>query len=624
MAQLDLVFSLDERAPLELVFNDDGSAPAQEYTLHSAGQITGLRGHAALHVGHRLHSAGVLTGLRGHCTLGYDSNVDRPLFGRGQARWQRAEPIAAPVRTHYQLSEPLYVGGRALWQPAQPILAGARNHWQRSIELAAGGQARWQYAKQIAALAQARFQHTIELSTSARQHWQLAQQLAILARARFQYVISLEMGASARWQFALPILAAGSARAQRAMPLYGLNQAWWQVARVPPPGSSPKPPKPLDWCYVPANPIELVFEHDDRPPLDLLFWCERHDDGPPDPPATIIVPARRVYIVLNEIEVRRVDGNIPLPTIEASLSIDKDSWTWQMSATMHRAALPNLAPARFGEPVEIEFKVNGAPYRMMVESVQREWQHPTQRIVVKGRGKNAVLDAPYAPSLNFTNSSARTAQQLMVDALTINGVSIGWDVDFGLVDWLVPAGAWVHQGSYISAVTAIAAAAGGYVQPHPTEKILRILPNYPVAPWDWGGIVPNIELPMNPVEVESVEWITKPNYNQVHLMGEVGGAFAEVYRGGTARDLAAEMVVDPLITHADVARQRGRAILSDTGHQAMVRWSLPVLPETGLIMPGQFVRREHEGEVFQGYVRSLNMNWDRPTLRQVIEVQAHG
>ena len=84
------------------------------------------------------------------------------------------------------------------------------------------------------------------------------------------------------------------------------------------------------------------------------------------------------------------------------------------------------------------------------------------------------------------------------------------------------------------------------------------------------------------------------------------------------------MVVDPLLTHADAARQRGRALLSDTGHQTLVSWSLPVLPETGLIMPGKFVRREHEGEVFQGYVRRLNVNWSRPTLRQVIEVQCHG
>lgn len=44
----------------------------------------------------------------------------------------------------------------------------------------------------------------------------------------------------------------------------------------------------------------------------------------------------------------------------------------------------------------------------------------------------------------------------MDDALMINGVGIGWTLDFGLTDWLVPAGAWSHTGSHIEAVARVA------------------------------------------------------------------------------------------------------------------------------------------------------------------------
>ena len=330
--------------------------------------------------------------------------------------------------------------------------------------------------------------------------------------------------------------------------------------------------------------------------------------------------------MINDIELRRVDGNLPLPAYTMAMSLDADSWTWQWSATLHKAALPLLAPARSGEPVEVEVKVNGVPYRLLVESVRRSRQFAQTRIEVSGRGTAALLDAPYAATQQFGNPSGpRSAQQLMLDVLTLNGVSIGWAVDWGLTDWQVPAGAWSHQGTYITALNAIAQAAGGYLQPHATARTLRVLPRYPVAPWEWGTLAPDIELPMDPVSVEGVEWVKKPDYTRVYVSGEgATGVLARITRTGTAGDELAPMVTDALITHADAARQRGRAILSDTGAQAMVSLTLPVLPATGLILPGKFIRRTDGAEVLQGYVRGMSLAWDRPRMRQTLEVQTHG
>ena len=83
------------------------------------------------------------------------------------------------------------------------------------------------------------------------------------------------------------------------------------------------------------------------------------------------------------------------------------------------------------------------------------------------------------------------------------------------------------------------------------------------------------------------------------------------------------MVTDPLITHADAARQRGLAILSDSGHQARITLKLPVLAETGLIKPGQFVRYVDGPTTRLGLVRSTALEWQFPKMRQSISLETH-
>ena len=47
-----------------------------------------------------------------------------------------------------------------------------------------------------------------------------------------------------------------------------------------------------------------------------------------------------------------------------------------------------------------------------------------------------------------------------------------------------------------------------------------------------------------------------------------------------------------------------------------------VLPETGVILPGQFVRYVGP-ETVTGIVRSTSINWTAPKLRQTLEVETH-
>lgn len=354
-------------------------------------------------------------------------------------------------------------------------------------------------------------------------------------------------------------------------------------------------------------------------------WGVVVPDGTPptDENGTVIVPVRSVYVTINSLSLITVPGGDVLPAAAFTLSLDADSWTWQWSATLQAAALPFITPGPGGDPAELQASINGQPIRLTVDAYARERRFGSTRINVRGRGRAAILDAPYAPVMNFSSSFDRTAQQLANQALTISGVGIGWDVDWQLTDWMVPANTWVHQGSYIAALLDIAEAGGGYVQPHDTAATLRILPRYPAAPWEWALHTPDEELPASVVSVEATDWVRKAAYNRVYASGTTTGVRGQVTRTGTAGNVAAPPVMHPLITHADAARQRGLAVLADTGSQALISLRLPVLEGTGLIKPGTLVRYIDAGVPRLGLSRSLQVDWQAPTLRQTIELETH-
>jgi hypothetical protein len=483
---------------------------------------------------------------------------------------------------------------------------------------------RWQSGTPVQAATRLVHQVCTPVEMSKAVAWQDATQQAVSLLAPHQVAHGMQVAPVLRLQQGQTLARTLLAPHQAATPAQRALVARWQQARDIPAGLS---------VYVPPGGEDGEGREIS---LDMVFACPAYAGGPINmvfgrvcgavepggPPALVVVPIRSLYMTLNTILLRRVAGNIELPATGFQMSIDADSWTWNWSANVQGRALELLAPEA-GEPVELEAIINGVAYRLASEDVGRQRRFGRSELAVSGRGLAAELDAPYALTQNFSNAADRTAQQLAIEALMVNGVGIGWSVDWGLTDWLVPAGAWSHQGSHMSAVNAIAAAAGGYVQPHRTARTLRVLPRYPSAPWDWASVTPDFELPSAPVVVEGIKWLTRPAYNRVHVSGEAVGVLGEVTRGGTAGDVSAPMVVDPLITHADAARQRGLSILGNTGGQAIVSLSLPVLAETGLILPGQFVRYVDGATDRMGLVRGSSLDWDRPKLRQTLTLETH-
>lgn len=396
--------------------------------------------------------------------------------------------------------------------------------------------------------------------------------------------------------------------------LAGLGQAGMGSPPVP----QPKPDIPVAEVVS----TQILFECHPISGAPALVFGGKSTRGS-DRAGTTIIPVRRVYFVINNASLRRLDGQIELPVLNMTLSLDTDSWTWGLNAVLSGEALPALLPAQDYQPVTLEAEVNGQQWQFLLERISRSRTFGKSEIRIQCRGNTAVLDAPYAPVQSFNNTAARTARQLMQDVLTRNGAGLGWDVEWGLQDWLVPAGVFSHQGSYVSALQQIAKSAGGYLQPHPTRKLIRALPRYPAPPWQWDSIVPDYHVLADITAQETLQWLEKPAYNRVFVSGQEAGILGQVSRSGTAGDVIAPMVVDALITDATVARQRGTAILSDTGRQMEVSLRLPVLKETGVIVPGAFVQYQDAQIARRGLVRSVQIEASLPEVWQTIGVQTY-
>lgn len=83
------------------------------------------------------------------------------------------------------------------------------------------------------------------------------------------------------------------------------------------------------------------------------------------------------------------------------------------------------------------------------------------------------------------------------------------------------------------------------------------------------------------------------------------------------------MVVDPLITDKPAGDQRGAYVLADTGAQIELGLRMPVLPSTGIIMPGSLVSYNDGDQDYMGLVRSVVLEASFPELWQIIGVETH-
>lgn len=340
-------------------------------------------------------------------------------------------------------------------------------------------------------------------------------------------------------------------------------------------------------------------------------------------PCGDVPPRLRVYWVFNMISVVRLPDRVPVPCEQIALSVDYDSWAWDVRLVLHdRTALQLVAPDGSG-PKEIEVTANGYTWTALVERYEEDRRFGRAAYVVSGRSRSAYLAAPYASARSYEETAARNAQQLAVAELGASGWSLTWDV----VDWLVPAGAYTYRDlTPVQAIAKIAAAVGAKVQTDLAADTLRVLSRYPVSPWDWATADPDATLTASVMTRMGLTWQPQPAWNGVYVSGETQGVLCHVKRTGSDGTPYHPMLLDPLITHVDAGRERGRVILAGGGNQALVTIELPLFaaPQPpGLLTPGTLVEVQDGVETWRGLVTAVRVAGTLRRLTQTVEVERH-
>jgi hypothetical protein len=618
---VDLRFDRPASTDANLLFGESFVAPRNDVTVLAT--LPGLTVQVRLRPVVTLSAVAILPGITFTAEVRYESHAQRPTVSRTSHLWQVARLTENGAQQGQQDAAATPAGWDAAWRRTTaapqgiehslpPVLKSAPEqrlaHHQDAMPLRDATWFAHHDGTRRDLACRGQHQNAAPMRDSTRFSHQDGDRAKRAGRiSAWQVARRLGQGQGTDFQSARPSPMAWRVRYQDAVP--------------PPPGISiwviPEPPAPSP-CYAPSP--RLLFNALSATDGSLLFVCDNNiqpGEGP------VVVPIRRVYFVINNVTLHRLPDGLPVPVFSLSLSLDAASWTWGFDAQLPAAAESLIAPGSNGGPVELVASVNGTTFRVLAESISRERIFGDASIRISGRGRNAVLAAPYAPVMTFRNSEARTARQLMDDVLTLNGIPLGWNIDWSLTDWNVPSGVFTQQGTWMEALVAIAGAAGGYLLPHPSDQTIRVRHRYPVAPWDWGTVTPDFVLPVDAVSRESLRWVEKPAYNRVFVSGQDVGVLGQVTRTGTAGDVLAPMVVDALITEAAAARQRGITVLADTGHQIEVSLRLPVLADTGIIQPGAFVEY-HDGSATRlGIVRSTQVEAGMPEVWQTLGVESH-
>lgn len=300
-------------------------------------------------------------------------------------------------------------------------------------------------------------------------------------------------------------------------------------------------------------------------------------------------PSRRVYIVINTIDVVRLPDRLPIAVQSVEISGGIGAFGYDLQMTLADTSHLELLRMTESGPAEVEVAMNGYLWTFLIESHTREraWSNEqglVRTVSLSGRSRTALLAGPYAPARTTVSSFDRLAQQLVDEELE----DTGYTADYAALNWVVPAGAWFYEATTpMDAIARVASASGAVVLSDPADKAIHILPRYPVSPWDWTSTAPDRELVDDVILSEAVNVRSVPKYDAVVVSGELAGkgVLVRVVRTGEAGTVYAQQATDPLINTVAVATERGRNILSDRGEQEQIDLTVPLFPITSPLGP---------------------------------------
>ncbi|MDF1691781.1 MAG: hypothetical protein P1U47_05385 [Zhongshania sp.] len=362
------------------------------------------------------------------------------------------------------------------------------------------------------------------------------------------------------------------------------------------------------WDRKPRVGTELVWDYDQEPPL-------------PDKDPADIPEIKESYLYMNASSLKKMPEGIPLEFADLQISLDIDSFSWAMSATiLNQASMNQIKPGPSG-PVEVEAKVNNKAWRFMIERYTVTSKHPKTAYKVSGSSLTQLLAAPYSAKQSAQITTPTNALQVIQDILENTGFEIDWDVS--LADYTIPAGAWGYESKTpIEVIDELVKAAGGVLVPATALSKLYAAQRYREAPpWYWPAIDSSsldFQIADSTISSLSSEWQPTTEYRGVYVSGITQGVAVDVKKNGSDGLPRAPDVYDALNLTTQQCRGRGISILGQSGAQEIVTIELP-LPTSGapgLVVPGKW------GEIQE--TNDSENNWRALVLSTTVSVSRPG
>lgn len=310
------------------------------------------------------------------------------------------------------------------------------------------------------------------------------------------------------------------------------------------------------------------YRRPDPPPIGSP-WTGSPNEPPPIP------IARRVYIVMNDVQVVRLPERTPIAVLSVDLNASVDSWAWSVRMELADPSQIALLKPDGSGPKVVEITMNSYVWTAIIESRDGTRGFANRAATVIGRSQTALMSETYTAKRSLAVADAYSAQALA--NLEISQRALPFTIDWRGLDWVVPGGVWYYQDlAPIDVIAQIAAARGAVLQSAPGDPTLIVQSRYPVSPWSWSAGVADVALPSDWITGINAQQQSKPMYDAVIIAGQQQGVLAKITRTASAGTTFAAQVVDQLNVTADVATERGRNILSDRGIQELVSMEIPL------------------------------------------------
>lgn len=542
----------------------------------------------------------------------YDFNVDRYTVCEIDSTYQYAKNSKLVWYSKHQAVKQFKSQKSLSFQKTRQFEKLSIDRYQSVDELKHSQNQNWQKADKVQINSVSDFESNIQLKHKSIQTWQKTKQINIVRNDAFNDHSKHRRATLSWWQQAIQLgLNQG----------FGFNSATWLKLTEQLRYQQTKRPKTGLW--IPDNPDDGSESSEEfKGTGDLNFCCKAVDVDPLNVVLNFSEDAccknddplgnQKVYFIMNEGYLKRVDTNENIELKSVNVSIDRDSWCWQFSASLPFTELSKVNTDE--DSIEVELMLNGFKWRFLIEQDTDNREIAKTDVKISGRSVTSVLDEQ-SGTRSFSQTQAISSVQLAQAELDRAMLESLIDMDWKLVDqtgWLVPANAWTYTNlTPIKAIQEIAEGAGGFVSSHMNQPKLLINHRYPFAPWQWGEQTVEYSVPYNLILNISRGRDFKPSYNAVYVQADNAGVQALVKKTGTAGDLLAPTVVDPFINDQGSARSRGIKELSEFGKKRPYDLTIPLHEQVGVILPSKIVSIGEQIGEWKGlsYSVSISANW---------------